>query len=67
MIELSAGVTKYNSNIILIEDMGGGVFGIHRVDAFDHMVFNSVIADDNDMATLLEYCTCDNPNYGLSN
>lgn len=66
MIQLSAGVTKHNNNVILIDDRGGGVYGVHRVDAFDYLVFNETIATDNDMATLLEYCTCDNPNYGLS-
>lgn len=66
MLDLIAGVTTYNNNVILIEDRGGGVFGIHRIDAFDYMVFNSVTADDNDVDTLLEYCTCDSPNYGLS-
>ena len=60
MIELSAGVTKYN-NIILIEDMGPGVYGIHRMDSQDYLVFNEVIANDNDVATLLDYCTCEYP------
>lgn len=60
-MHLEMGVDTSSGYPVIIDDMGGGVYGFFRSDTSLYATLNTVIANDESWDVIFEYCNSDNP------